>query len=174
MTQEYWKPVPGYEGKYEASTLGRVKSLSRRVNSVSGGRTIRERILKPVWDRDYYIVGLGRGNENRWHLHALIALTFLGPRPDGCVVRHGTAGPSVNSLDNLSYGTYRDNEADKLRDGTAMLGEKHHASVFTDSQVREIRQRYKRGNGKALAVEFGVHQSCISAIITRKTWAHLD
>ena len=47
MKKEYWKPVVGYEGLYEVSNWGRVKSIKRIVNSPRGTRTVKERILKP-------------------------------------------------------------------------------------------------------------------------------
>lgn len=51
-------------------------------------------------------------------VHALVALAFLGPRPDGHEVRHGPNGKSDNRASQLCYGTHKQNEEDKLRDGS--------------------------------------------------------
>ena len=169
---ELWLPVPSYEGKYEASNLGRVRSLTRQVNSRYGLRTLQGRILKQVWDREYYIVGLGKGSEHRWHVHRVIAATFLGPCPKGLIVLHGVNGAKDNSVENLSYGTHRDNELDKVRDGTVLTGERHHKTRLTAAQVKEIRET-SGVSQQALADRYGVQQGTIWNIIHRKTWAHL-
>lgn len=80
--KEIWKDVVGYEGYYQVSNLGRVKSLKRKIqiseswHSNSYYRKVSERILKPVLDRDGYLtVTLGKGN--RIKVHRLVAMMFI-------------------------------------------------------------------------------------------------
>lgn len=62
----------------------------------------------------------------RMMVHSLVALAFLGPRPLGMVVAHGSRGVLDNSPSNLSYKTPAQNKADELRDGTRYAGKRHH------------------------------------------------
>jgi hypothetical protein len=122
---EAWRAVPGYEGYYEASTLGRVRSLDRRDNR---GQYRKGRILKTYNRGGYQKFTLWK-NGIGWQpkLHTLIAITFHGDyRDQGLIVRHGPNGKTDNSPDNLSWGTHSDNEYDKERDGTsAKLNQTH-------------------------------------------------
>ena len=111
--REWWLPIPGLVGEYEASTLGRIKSLDRKivVNRTDGTqafRWARGRILMESPDQAGYpaVTIPGRGTVRT---HVLIAATFLGPRPDGEVVRHDNDRKSDNWVANLRYGSPEDN-----------------------------------------------------------------
>lgn len=109
MTAEQWLPIPGFEGRYEVSNLGRVRS--------------RTRVLKPsAGSTGYPHVSLpdssARSGFRVHYVHALVTLAFLGPRPEGQQVRHGDGDRTHCALANLSYGTPVENEADKKRHGT--------------------------------------------------------
>ena len=70
--KEVFNDVPGYEGMYQVSNLGRVKSLSRKVKNGMRLRTIKERILKPnVADHGYLNVALCNGKSKTFHIHQL-------------------------------------------------------------------------------------------------------
>lgn len=114
---EHWLPIPGFEGEYEASTFGRIKSLDRKitVNRTDGTQVFRRargRILMERPDDGYPSVTIG-GRTVRTHV--LIAATFLGPRPDGEVVRHGNDRKADNWVANLRYGSPEDNRLDAKR-----------------------------------------------------------
>lgn len=102
-TQEEWKSVVGYEGLYEVSDFGRVKSLPRKW--AKGG------MLKPAPDEwGYSTVGLcknGKRKTNR--IHILVMQTFNGECPEGCEVEHIDGNPSNNCLENLRYVTHKEN-----------------------------------------------------------------
>jgi hypothetical protein len=109
---------------------------------------------------------------------SLVLETFVGPRPKGMVVRHGVRGPLDDSLDNVSWGTQKENIADEIRDGTKLLGEKHHQSKLNELQVRIIRRAYSRWGKdglslQALAEIFNVDQSNVGYIVSRRTWTHI-
>lgn len=110
-TSEIWQAVPGYEGLYEGSSLGQAKSLPR--NTTRGG------ILKAPRGPDGYrrvtLYKDGRGRS--LSLHEVVALTFLGPRPDGMDIRHLDGDRQNNALVNLAYGTRSDNVQDMLGHG---------------------------------------------------------
>ncbi len=122
-TAEIWKDVPGYEDIYQASTYGRIRSV-RRVIKYADGRNRPDpgRILLPGKagrERNYAFVNLSKnGVKSNRHVHDLVLLTFVGPKPRGLTARHGVFGTSDNSLSNLSYGTPSQNQMDRRRDGT--------------------------------------------------------
>ena len=71
-------------------------------------------------------------------------------------------------------GTKKDNSQDKMRKGRHPIGERAPQAKLTEAQVREIRALYRPGNGRELGRRFGVKQSTISYIITRRHWAHVE
>lgn len=168
MTEE-WRDIPGYEGRYQASNLGRVRSLDRRVRIGHGHtRTMNGRVLKPAANKHnphlYVVLGHGAAGSA---VHRLVAATFLGPCPDGQEVRHLDGNAQNNRVDNLAYGTRSENILDVLRIGRAWR-------ALTTSQVQAIRQKLQAGaSGAELAREYGVGEGCISAIKTGRSFAWL-
>jgi NUMOD4 motif len=91
-TTEVWKPIPGYDGLYEVSNLGRVKSLARSLWVESFGRsqrgaykTIRERILKPINQYGFHAVNLydEEGAAMKYEIGELVLAAHVRPRPPG-------------------------------------------------------------------------------------------
>lgn len=109
---EHWLPIPGYEGLYEASDQGQIRS-TRRMGSRGG-------LLKQTPDQAGYLkVKLSRENQQiTWRVHQLVALTFHGPCPPGQEVRHDDGNNQNNAAANLLYGTDSDNTRDQIRHGT--------------------------------------------------------
>lgn len=124
MTEE-WKPVVGYEGLYEVSTKGRVRSLDRHVAGANGSRRlIRGRMLALTpsdWNGGYISVELsreGRGNRKRVLVHRIELEAFIGPCPPGQEGCHKDDNEQNNDLANLYWGTRADNMRDAVRNGT--------------------------------------------------------
>jgi hypothetical protein len=164
-TPEAWLPVIGYEGLYEVSDLGRVRSLPR-FNTAGG-------VLKTQFDRR----GYGRvslccnGVPKVAKVHQIVAAAFIGPCPDGLMVCHGPGGSSDNRVVNLSYGTAQQNVHDKFRDGTMARGERHGRTKLTAASIRDIRARRAQGERvTALAREYGVGHATIGRIISGAVW----
>lgn len=118
---ELWRDIPGYEGLYQASSLGRIRSLDREIiaNYKNGKTQIRHykgQILAPGrYNKDGHLsVVLGKGTSGK-PVHSLVALTFIGTRPKDCDVRHVDGNPANNRLDNLMYGTRTQNILDVYR-----------------------------------------------------------
>lgn len=119
-TREEWRPVPGYEGFYEVSSRGRVRSLDRVVVNANGHSVRREgKILSPGFTYNGYPrVSLNRGGARKVRtIHRLMAAAFIGPRPDGMEVRHINGIPTDNVVENLSYGTSSENTRDCIKHG---------------------------------------------------------
>src|SRR5690242_190605 len=116
-TNEQWRPVVGYEGAYEVSDHGRVRSLMREVpaGQRGGTRLVPGRLLvAPLGRNGYRQVTLRR----RTHLvHALVATAFLGERPPGLEVCHNDGDSENNAVANLRYDTVSENRLDTVRHG---------------------------------------------------------
>ena len=165
---ETWKDIPGYEGRYQASDQGRVRSVDRFVRCGRNGagiRLLKGRVLRPAANRynPHLYVVLGHGAAGS-PVHRLVAQTFLGPQAPGQDVRHLDGDAKNNRVSNLAYGTRTENIIDVYRIGRPWR-------VLTAAQAREIRERLRAGErGSVLAKEYGVSQSCISAIKQRRTY----
>ncbi|WKW86001.1 HNH endonuclease [Gordonia Phage JonJames] len=124
---EEWATIPGYEGKYSVSSLGRVRSESRVAYCQGGVRSVAERMMKLNTNAPYSLVGLSLDGSRKSHgVHTLVALAFLGPRPTGMQVCHNNGDPHDNRLSNLRYGTPSENNLDKVSHGTHPESRKTH------------------------------------------------
>lgn len=105
MTIEQWLPVVGYEGLYEVSNLGRIKSLKRQRPGKQGGE-LKERIRKThVGHKDYHMITLTKNSiKKTYRVHVLVANSFIGPRSPGEETRHLNGDKNNNTLTNLAYG----------------------------------------------------------------------
>lgn len=114
MTTEIWKDIPGFEGRYQASNFGRVRSVDRDVRVVTSqaGETTRRakgRVLRPAALRSGHLcVVLGRDGGTKG-VHWCVARAFFGLPPAGHEVLHLDHDPTNNAVSNLRYGTRGDN-----------------------------------------------------------------
>lgn len=108
---EQWRDVVGYEGKYQVSNYGRVKSLERYQKNHSKLQKVEEKILSQSSNGNGYIfVSLWKnGNCKKFYIHRLVAETFIGDIPNGYTVNHLDFNTSNNCVDNLEIVTYSEN-----------------------------------------------------------------
>lgn len=128
---EVWRPIPAWETFYEASTLGRVRSLKRKVLRGGHWMKVSEKVLNPnVHHSGYLRVNLQEGGRRSEQLvHWIIAATFLGQRPEGMEIRHLDGDPANNSLSNLVYGTSKENKLDIKQHGTHAMKQRTHCPL---------------------------------------------
>lgn len=178
MINEQWKPVVGYEGFYEVSDLGRVKSLERTCKTAhgKGWRTVKGRMLYIHTDRrGYQTVQLCNVEKVTHLIHRLVMAAFVGRCPDGMEVCHGDGNPRNNQLSNLRYDTHENNCADMVEHGTATIGENNGHSKLTEKEVSEIKWALSHGfKGIEIADYFGVSSSSVSNINTNQKWRHVN
>ena len=111
---EYWKDVVGYEGRYEVSSYGRIRSVDRYVNTGirhSEMRIAKGKMLKPNLKRNGYLtVDLCKANKIRTiTVHRIVALAFI-EKPDGKnVVNHKNLIKTDNRVENLEWVTSKEN-----------------------------------------------------------------
>ncbi|MBT2244586.1 HNH endonuclease [Sphingobium sp. BHU LFT2] len=166
---EEWRSIKGYEGFYEISNLGRLRSLDR----VSSGRRRKGQLMNPSPSSAGYLMTVfcRNGLQTGAYIHHLVAEAFIGMRPDGYDVCHNDGDRLNNRADNLRYDTRAGNFADKRKHGTS----RYNPNTLTAEIVRVIKAGLKAGRkGAELAREFGVTPPTISHIKTGHTWSYVD
>lgn len=181
--KEVWKVVPGYDGRYEVSSLGRVRSLDFTVPFVRHGKPVvrvsRGRLLKQhMTSQGYYFsVPLSRdGSSQRVGVHILVCCAWHGPRPPKHQAAHNNGDGHDNRPENLRWATSLENAADKLLHGTDARGEKHGQAKATEEMVRDIRRRFSAGE-RLVSIRASYPQlgrTCVPKIAHRQRWAWLE
>lgn len=134
-SSEQWRPVVGYEGSYEVSNHGRVRSVDRWVTYADGRqRKYRGQMMRPfVSAKGYLRVRLGRTAGHRGvPVHGLVLEAFIGPRPDGMEGCHSNGDKSDCSVSNLRWDTRSANALDKVLHGA------HHEANKTTCPRRHL------------------------------------
>ncbi|WP_084501480.1 NUMOD4 motif-containing HNH endonuclease [Nocardia xishanensis] len=118
---ERWSDIPGYEGYYQASDQGRIKSLRRTILRANGiPQTVKERILRPGrLSSGHLHVALNAPDKSikTRRVHQLVMLAFVGPTPEGLEICHNDGNHENNRLDNLRFDTHAENMRDVIRHG---------------------------------------------------------
>jgi len=168
MQLETWRNIPDYDGRYQVSTDGRVRS-KRCVKS-------KWKILKQRIDNNgyLYVVLYGNGHRRQIQTHRLIGQTFLGELPRGWETRHIDGNKFNNRVCNLRYGTPYENAQDRIRHGHTAYGSKSSTAILTEKDVDAIVSLIRDGHkGIDIAIKFGVCRSTISKIKKGKNWKHI-
>ena len=133
MEEEIWKPIKEFEGYYEVSNMGRVRSLNYK-------RTGKKKILKNIEDyKGYLEVGLTKnGKRKQFKVHRLVAKAFI-PNPENkpCIDHINTI-KSDNRVENLRWVTYKENSNNE-KTLEKFKGENHH--FFGKHHTEETKQK---------------------------------
>jgi hypothetical protein len=160
--------APGYsvtdDGRVFSSRVnsGRISSQKRKeLKTDQSGKMLHKRVTLSV-----------NGDTKRISVHRLVAEAFLGsPSKDQTLIRHLNGNPEDNRASNISWGTPKENEADKKRHDRHLAGERNHFAKLKLKDVEEIRGRLMAGQGVCfLAGEYGVNRNTISNIKSGKNW----
>ena len=186
---EVWKDIIGYEGKYQVSNLGRIKSLAR---NIKGGhwntnRWFSEKILSLCKRGPGYLgVCLCENDKKKTYLvHRIVLQAFVdntGNKPES---NHIDGNKHNNRVDNLEWSTRSDNEIHAYKMGLAkptnsnkngkLSGINHHAHKLTEEDVINIRKEYAMGNISQinLGIKYNINQSSTGRIIRKLNWVHI-
>lgn len=125
MSTEEWRPIPGYEGIYEVSSIGRVKSVER-LDSRGRRRASRARSLARQKSGHLTVALCRNGIRENVGVHRLVLLAFVGPCPPGLEACHWNDVPDDNRVENLRWDTRAANIADSVRNGTHHMARTTH------------------------------------------------
>lgn len=181
--KELWRPISDYEGFYEVSNKGRVRSLDRLVVNGKGGRGgrrfLKGRILKQSkgGKGDYMYVGLHRvGPTKSFTVHSLVFRAFVQNPQNLPEINHKDGNKLKNWSTNLEPSTRQQNVLHAIRMGlcSSMIGAENIGAKLTESKVRRIRRLFERGvpQGKIAQIVGTTFQN-IHCVVRRKSWTHI-
>lgn len=170
IQQEIWKPIQGYEGIYEISSLGRVKTLERRD---CRGQYRKSILLKAASVRGYLQIQLWNNRMSRiYKIHRLVAQVFI-PNPENKPqVNHKNGVKTDNNVENLEWCTSLENIHHAQRIGIRdVVGAGNPAAKLKNNEVIEI--FLSKSNQRKLAEKYNISLSTVETIKGRKSWKHL-
>lgn len=171
MLGEQWKTVAGYEGLYEVSDLGRVRSLDRLVAyKRTGGVMLRRgRLLAGALDKAGYahLVLCKEGKQKTLYFSRLVAQAFV-PNPDNLPdVHHKDFDKTNNSSRNLVWTTHQQNIKHSVVGG-------RYAKKLNSKVVSEIKTRHRNGESQAsIARNLGVRYETVHHVVNGRSWRHV-
>ena len=171
---ERWVPVFGFEGLYEVSNMGAVRSLPRKVEAVNQSEyMVRPRTLKPARRKSGHLhLVLRKGGEYHTRtVHRLVLESFVGPRPHGMECCHGNGNAADNRLANLRWDTPKANQYDRIAHGTGNQGFRNPKAFLTAEQIINIREA--PGSDCSVARLFGVSPETARRIRRGTRWAEV-
>lgn len=156
---EEWRAVVGFEGQYEVSNHGRVRSLFRVMDS---GRHQSGRILKQSMSNGYRYVGLVHldCSQKVARIHVLVAQAFIGERPKGLVINHIDHDKTNNHATNIEYVTHKENIQHAARNGR--MGQLAMAEV---QAIRSLVSRDPSVDLDVLAAKLGVATYVVLGVV---------
>ena len=181
-TKEIWKNVNNYEGCYQVSNLGNVRSLDRTIYKKDGRIAKLKGKSKTLYKGKvgYFVVTLlTNGEQTLNYVHRLVAEHFLDNVDGKNVINHKDGNKLNNNTNNLEWCTQSENNYHALNTGLSTPfkdGEHNICSKLKESDIVDIRKKYaeKIFNQKELSKLYKVSDSLISMIINKKRWGHLD
>lgn len=176
MNNEKWLDVVGFEGKYMVSNTGRVRSLTRIVPHKNGRPATRREgkiLSQGIASHGYPTVSLCRETRT---VHSLVLKAFTGPRPSSRhEARHIDGDRENTSLDNLVWGTFEENQKDKIKHGTTNRGRSRKLTVDDVLEIRKIvaGKKYGKPTYTEIGGMFGIGGPAAYMIGNKKSWAWL-
>ncbi|MEK5104348.1 NUMOD4 domain-containing protein [Cytobacillus sp. FSL M8-0252] len=178
---EIWKNVTGFEGLYQVSNIGRVKSLGRYRERKDGLLIkVKEKVLMVRTDsKGYEKVDLTKGGKRKTVLvHRVVAQAFIPNSNNKPQVNHKDGNKKNNKVSNLEWNTISENikhaHETGLINSSLLKGEENINAKLSEMQIRYIRENYipkdREFGTRALSKQYGVSQNAISKIVNYKTW----
>lgn len=134
--QEIWVPIPNYEGLYEVSNFGTVRSLTRTVKIGPNFRTIESQVLKPMFNRGYYQIIVCKNSKHKTlKPHRLVAQLFIPNPQNKPEVNHRDANKLNNRVDNLEWNTSQENSLHSVKLGLRIVTEKSREAARRNSKL---------------------------------------
>lgn len=171
---EIWSPVVGFEGCYEVSSHGRVRSIDRRDRA---GRLRSGRVLVQRPDKDgYFYCRLTVDTKIHYcRVHRMVLRAFKGSRPKGMEACHNNGNVGDNRAENLRWDTHKANMFDRQTHGTAARGEKNGSARLCAMKVRKIRELRAAGSTqRQIAKAVGAGRTTVRQVLSGQIWNHVN
>ncbi len=177
--EEIWLDIPDYKGLYQASSLGRIKSIDRKILCRDGReKLIKGTVLSPSKNKHGYLaVALCLKGVPQTHtVHKLVSKTFLGLRPNHMQVNHLDGDKTNNAISNLEYCTPSDNTRHAFATGlNPSKGEANTSAKLKTDDIKSIVARASNGETlRSIASSYGLVVSSIWSIVNNKAWRHIE
>lgn len=179
-SSETWLPVVGFEGFYEVSNYGNVRSVDHlsKQKRDSVGRAMPARLIKGRVIRQrlhqfgYLVVTLSvDGKHYTRTVHKLVAEAFIGKRDKDEVVRHLDGNPKNNRISNLSYGSQKQNMRDAITHGTVERGEKRYNAKLSNEDIVKMKMDIADGMQSVdVSKKYGVSEVYVCKVINNTRW----
>lgn len=172
--EEIWKDIPGYEGYYQVSTLGRIRDVDRVITRSDGNIMTRSGKIRKLdtTTKKYPYIGLHKNNKlATLVVHRLVARVFI-PNPDNLPqINHKDGNKFNNHVDNLEWCTNQQNVLHAMRNGLAG-GTKR--SCLTKEQAIEVKSLLNSGHRQCkIAERLGISSKWVHSISKGKTWRYV-
>lgn len=191
IIMEVWKDIKGYEGIYQVSNLGNLKSLTRIIYDKNGvNKTIKGKPLKASTTLYGYKTVVFRNGKNKenFRVHRLVAKAFIKNEKDKPYVNHLDGDKTNNKVTNLEWCTNSENMKHAFKTGLKRpsnpnkngltQGSKHHNSKLTECDVIFIRKNSRHSGGTMKNIElaemFKVTKVTIGYVVNNKIWKHIS
>jgi hypothetical protein len=164
--KEIWLDISGFEGYYQVSNFGNVKSLERCIFTKSGFKKYKGRQLTPeLLNNGYHRVQLSTPEKKQKQtVHRLVVETFLGK--SDLIVNHKNGIKTDNRVDNLEYCTYSENAIHAVKNGLSKR-------KLTVSQAMSIKYGHKNDSVKSIAKKYNISRFTIYGIRNGHFWKHI-
>lgn len=181
---ERWKPIKGFEDRYEVSDHGRVRSKDMRIPNGQGwhirrGKVLKESTIKGGYKKVELSDGTRRHEGGKRHhkgVHTLVAHAFIDGYFEGATVDHLDFDPANNHFSNLEWVTQKENNDRSRAAGrhNPAKGSRQHDAKLTESDIPVIRQMRKDGMVlREIAEKYSISIAKISEIVNHKAWKHV-
>lgn len=155
-----WKPIPGYDG-YHVNVDGQI------VGPIG-------KIMKPMSHRSghlYVLCNRGKGKQHKLYIHRAMLLAFVGLPLPGQETRHLDGKPQNNNLENLRWGTSKENSQDARRHGTLPKAHETKDTKLVPEDIPKIFECYRQGSSsRKIATQFGTSHTTIQKILRGERW----
>lgn len=169
---EEWKNIVGYDGMYQVSNMGRVKSMKRYLTFGKTFRIVTEKIRKiMLYSNGYCFVQFSDIHKVKLAImiHRLVATHFIDNPEKKPQVNHKKGIKTDNRFHQLEWNTKAEN-IQHAATNLGVYGENWHASKINIHKAREIRSKYPKMTLKQLSKEYGISFANIGKVVRGETW----
>lgn len=165
--EEIWKNIPRYEGLYQVSNLGRIKSFHYHKE---------KEILNLTKCKKYLQIKLSKNSITKiYKVHRLVLEAFVGPCPEGMQCRHLDNNPINNNINNIEWSTHKINMQDRIKYKTTNTFIYENGCKLNKTKARLIKNLLNSGKltQKEIANQFNISQQTVSGIKNKKRWINI-